>query len=162
LGVTVQSNNFSYHQLSVGTDYAFPLGQYALEDAAVGDATSGLVTIVATYPAGYIYSLEGFSSLKQSSTGADCVVTWLPQLVPAGVGFSSFHDQGIAGLRSVVFGRELSRRLPLSVQAPGAIAVRAEIEWDLNTDTVIYRGAIWGYYWDFRAVRTPTGPVRPI
>lgn len=162
MSTTLVTTNISLHQLSVGVDYAFPIGAYAFEAAHVGDATGGSTIIEANYPPGYLYSLEGVSGLKQSTTGADMVVTWFPHVVRQGHGFIAFLDMGAGGIRQVGFGRDMGRRLPLSVPNPGALPVSCHVEFDLNNDGIVYRMSIWGYYWDFRATRTPSGPMRPI
>lgn len=133
-----------------------------VEGTAVGDGSGGVVSLDTDYPPGYIYSFEGFGAVRQSSVSADLIVTWLPQVVPGGTGFATFHDMGATPTRHVVFGREYGIRLPLSVASPGNVSVRLTMEFDVNTNSVIYRTSHWGYYWDFRAVRTSTGPVRPI
>lgn len=160
--VTVASSAFKLHKHSVGTDYAHPLGTYALEVAGVGDATGGVVLFNLDYNAGYLYSLEGVGGLKQDTSGSDVTVTWLPQIVPGGSGFVRLSATSVAATRSVIRPESSGRRLPISVQYPGVAGVRTQVEFDVNTDAVIYRVAIWGYYWDYRATSTLTGPIRPI
>ncbi len=163
--MTVSANfeALSYFQHSVGTDYSIPLGSYAGEATQLGDSSGGVVTFTFDYPTNQIFSFEGFAAIKQTSVaGADVVASWFPQIVPGGLGFAALFGTGLALTRFVVIGREFSRRLPLSVAHPVNARVRVELEFDSNTDGVVYRTAIWGYYWDFRAVRTLTGPIRPL
>ncbi len=162
MSVTGTFADFKLHKHSVGTAFEYPLGTYVLEGVAVGDASAGVVRFDIDYNPGYIYSLEAVSATKQDTTGTDVVVTWQPQIDPGGSGFVVLYDTTLALTRSVALGRDTFRRLPLSVQYPNLAPVRCQVEFDVNTNTVVYRVAIWGYYWDFRCTRTLTGPFRPI
>lgn len=156
------TTSFALHQLSVGTDFAFPLGSYVVESAGVGDATGGVVTFTTDYVGPHLFSLEGASGVAISVVTHDLLVTWLPRVGVAGTGFVAFLNMGLALTRQVSEGRDMFPRYPISVSTPGADPVRTQLEFDSNQDTVVYRIAFWGYYWDFRSRQTPTGPIRPI
>jgi len=161
VSISVAFLSFALFQQSVGTDYAFPLGIYSAAGATVGDATGGAVSLNHDYSGGYIYSLEGISATK-GTVAADVRIDWLPQIDKAGTGFVVVMNLLSGSASHGVQGADGRLWWPLSHPhpSPGA-AVRAGIEFDVNTNTEVYRAALWGYYWDFRAVRTPTGPVRP-
>ncbi len=157
------STNLRILQTSIGLDFASPLGTYVVEATAVGDASGGVVGIDCDYPNNYLYSLEGVYFNASTASLMDVVTTWIPQIQQGGFGFTSFHDMDATVLRQVGEARDIAGRYPISTPHIGqGGAVRFSIEYEVNANTIVYRMAHWGYYWDKRALKTPTGPRRPL
>lgn len=154
-------DDFNLHQLSVGTDFSVPLGAYAIEATEAGDASGGVILLRMDYPGNYLFSVESVTAVATSVSSHDVLVTWEPQITRGGTGFVSFHDLELAATRYVMESRDNVFHLPLSVSYPGSNQVRLTVEFDVNGNGVVYRSAVWGYYWDFRAAKTVSGPVRP-
>lgn len=160
MSVTFSQDNFVLYQLSVGTDFAVPLGMYVAHGAEVGNGTGGFVELDVDYRGNYLWSLEAISATK-GTLAADVRLNWLPQGFSASTGFVQMLDMLSGTLSHGTLGRDGTLHLPLSFAERARGTVRCSLQWDVNTDLEVYRGAVWGYYWDHRAVRTSSGPQRP-
>ena len=150
---------FRLQRQSIGTDFAFPLGQWEAVGIALGDATGGEVGMVKTFDRHYIYSFEGAAVIREDSSSDFARIVWQPQN-GGGTAWSFGLDMFLVGIvqRSAINHTQLF--LPLSATDHQA-DVTAQAGVGINSPLVVYRCNLWGYFWDKRAVLTRSGPVRP-
>jgi len=161
VSVSFDFQDFRRQQLSVGTDFEWPLGMWEASGVEVGDATAGVVSGRLDLPNDHIYSLEGAAGQKEDTLGSGLSVHWQPRIQQGGVGWQARLELTVTGAIAVVLMRDmLMLRWPLGTPYPGDVPVRVDIDFHTNTNAVIYRVFAWGHYWDKRALQTTTGPRR--
>ena len=152
---------------SNGTDVSYPLGVWGAWHEMPGDESGGVVDIVFNLGREFLFSVEDIC--LKSPTGAGNVrVEWLPGVyygsgphhfgsIPVIENIAMGHTQWSIGRDAVAYERMMIGGLTQQMEP------QVQVIWGANSTagSGVYAANIWGYYWDRKALNTPTGPRRP-
>jgi len=153
---------FHLETLNASSDFARPLGEWEAIGVAIGDASGQTVTMRAVLARQYLWSFEAWSGSTSIASTGDVHCTWNPNLTPGGVAWVLGSPVLVSSNLRMNRASEGRLLLPVSGRIQGTLGgVIAQVVWEVNVLTAVYRCNMWGYYWDKRALLGPGGLVRP-